>query len=120
MNFIPYLNAFSYLIQYGLIYSITLRRLNDISAPEWFGQVFLGVYGATSILLLINTLGLNYGLEMAQFFMYDLVNISTWGNMLTGFMILMFLGSAGMIYFGIKDSNPDIDPMHGPSPKYTL
>ena len=22
--------------------------------------------------------------------------------------------------YSIKDSNPDIDPMHGPSPKYTL
>jgi len=117
LGLIPYLDAFSYLIQFGLLSAITIRRLNDVPAPEWFGKIYLGIYGATTIILLIFTLASTYRLEIAEALIWDW---STFSNLMAVFSILLFIGAIGMIYFCIKDSNPEIDPMHGPSPKYTL
>ena len=119
VSFIPYLGAFSYLLEYALIYSITLRRLNDVPAPDWFGKAYLSIYGASSILLLIYVLGFTYDVGIAEGII-DLIGYSSFSNLMGVFYIGLFLGGIGMIYWGIKDSNPEIDPIHGPSPKYTL
>ena len=119
VGLIPYLGAFSHLLQYALLYSITIRRLNDIPAPDWFGKSLLGVYGATCILLALYELGYTYNVEYA-WEIIDVIGYSTFGNMLRVFAIGLAIGVMGMIYFGIKDSNPEIDPIHGPSPKYSL
>ena len=119
LSLIPYVGALVYLIQYGLLYSITIRRLNDVPAPEWFGKTYLGIYGAASILLLIWNLAVMNRVEFAGDLIY-LIGDDTFGVLLALFMIGMCIGGIGLIYFGIKDSNPEIDPMHGPSPKYTL
>ncbi len=119
LYFIPYLGAFSPMVSFGLLYSATLRRLNDVPAPEWFGKVFLGIWGVQAIFLLIYILGRVYYVDFFEGFIYGF-GYTKFENTMSFVSLLMSVASIGFIYFGIKDSNPNIDPMHGPSPKYTL
>ena len=119
LYFIPYLGALSPLVMFGLSYSAALRRMNDVPAPEWFGKVFLGIWGAQAIIMLFYTLGLVYYVGFFEEFIYGFGRKS-FENIMSVVSLLMFVASIAFIYFGIKDSNPEIDPMHGPSPKYTL
>ena len=118
LSLIPYLRAFSPLIIFFLLFSIVLRRLNDVLAPMWFGITFLCIWAANAILSLIYTLGIVYRVG----FIKGLVRAfgkSNYQLLMIGFGIMMLIAFIGFIYFGVKDSNPRINPDHGPSPKYS-
>ena len=119
LYFIPYLGALSTLISFGLLFSATLRRLNDVPAPDWFGKVYLGIWGIGSILNVFYSLGIVYNVGFFEGFIYGFGRSSFEGIMAI-ILILEFVAGVAFLYYGTRDSNPEIDPMHGPSPKYTL
>ena len=110
LSLIPYVNAFAYLIQFALIASITIRRLNDVPAPEWLGKAFLGINGMSSIVCCLGIL--------ADKGRWD--SLETLGVLLIIFGSLSFILGILILYFGVQDSNPYNDPKHGPSPKYSV
>jgi len=119
LYFVPFLGGFSPLLMFGLLCSASLRRLNDVPAPEWLGKVYLGVWGLNALILSIYLLGNVYDVDFFRGFIRGFGRHS-FENLMSGIGFLMFIGSIPFIYYSIKDSNPEIDPMHGPSPKYTL
>ena len=116
---IPYLGALSPLIGLGLLCSATLRRLNDVLAPDWFGKAYLGIWGVSSILNVVYSLGVVYDVGFFEGFIYGFGRSSFEGIMAI-INIIAFVAGIAFLYYGTRDSNPEIDPMHGPSPKYTL
>ena len=115
-GFIPYVGNLIYIVQFFLLYAITIRRLNDCSAPEWLAKMYPGVYGLYSICMVIFGFYTddNYG------FARDIIRFFGDGTSFFGIFIGAGILSLIVFIYSIKDSNPEIDPMHGPSPKYTL
>lgn len=113
LGFIPYVGCFSYLAQYCLLYAITLRRLHDCTAPEWVGNLYLGTYGAFSIisaLVELSSQGVDFANSILRLF----------GDSLSGILIASAAASLIAFIYSLKDSNPEIDPVYGPSPKYGI
>ena len=114
VGLIPYLGNFIYIVQYILLYAVTIRRLNDCSAPTWLRNIFQGGFALTSFCMMM----LGFALDGAE----GAISFIEWFGEY-GFMGMLIGGSILSIIvfvYSIKDSNPDIDPMYGPSPKYTL
>lgn len=119
LSFIPYLGALSPLISLVLLCSATLRRLNDVPAPDWFGKVYLGIWGVSSLLSVIYSLGVVYDVGFFEGFIYGFGR-SSFEGLMGIVLVLSLVPGIAFLYYGTRDSNPEIDPMHGPSPKYTL
>lgn len=114
------LQCFLFILQYMLLFSIIIRRLNDVPAPRWIGKVFLFCYGVFIFLTIIyygafiNNVDLFRDLVLyviGEYFFYNIYIISCFVMLVPGLM--------GLYYF-LQDSNQETDPKHGPSPKYTL
>ena len=119
ISIIPYVGAFSQLISLALLYAITIRRLNDVPAPKWVGKVYIGCWLVCCIIMLIYSLGVIYDVAFFEGFIYGFGRSNFTNLMGIVYIVEVVVGVIGLYYF-IKDSNPDIDPMYGPSPKYTL
>ncbi|MBP5715442.1 MAG: hypothetical protein J6X07_12235 [Prevotella sp.] len=115
LGFIPYVGNLAYIAQYFLLYSITIRRLHDCSAPEWLIKMYPGVFGLYSICMTL----FRFYTDDPYGFARDVIRFFG-GGFFYGIFILAGVLSLVVFVFSIKDSNPEIDPMHGPSPKYTL
>ena len=116
LGFIPFVGNLVYLAEFGLIYAITIRRLHDCTAPQWLCNMYPGVYALYSICMTL----FGFYTDDHYGFARDIIEFLGDGN----FFFTIFIGagilSLVVLIYSIKDSNPDIDPMYGPSPKYTL
>ena len=114
LSFIPYVGNLAYPAEAFLLYAIFLRRLYDCSAPDWLCKTVSSSLILTAVFGTIWGFALD-GVDLAE----DLIDLFGLDK------YLLFMGVFGIWYivgliYAIKDSNPNIDPMHGPSPKYTL
>ena len=114
LQFIPYVGSFAYIAQYFLLYAITMRRLHDCSAPEWVGNVYLGTCGLLSLIYALQGLAAQ-NVDIA----YDIINWFS-DSSLGGILIAASVGGLIAFIYLLKDSNPEVDPIHGPSPKYCI
>jgi uncharacterized membrane protein YhaH (DUF805 family) len=116
LSFIPFVGNLVYIAQFFLLYAITIRRLYDCSAPEWLSKMYPGVYALYSICMSLFGFYTNdpYG------FAGDIIRFLGDGTFFFSIFVLAGILSLVVFIYSIKDSNPEIDPMHGPSPKYTL
>lgn len=115
LGLIPFIGKFVYIVSFFLMYAITIRRLHDCSAPQWLCNMYPGVYGLYTICM---TLILFYSDDPFGF-AGDIIRFFGSGTFYGIFTVAGLLSLAVFVY-SIKDSNPEIDPMYGPSPKYTL
>ena len=117
IGFIPYVGNLVYIAQFFLLYAITIRRLYDCSAPEWLCKMYPGIYGLYSICMTL----FGFYTDDPYSFARDIIRfIDHDGNFFFTILILAGILSLVVFIYSIKDSKPEIDPMHGPSPKYTL
>ena len=115
LSFIPYVGNLLYIVEFFLLYAITIRRLHDCSAPDWLCKMYPGVFALYSICMVL----FGFYTDDPHGFARDIIRFFGDGGFIG---ILAGAGILSLIVFvySIKDSNPDIDPIHGPSPKYTL
>ena len=116
LGFIPYVGNLLYIVQFFLLYAITIRRLHDCSAPDWLSKMYPGVFGLYSVCMVL----FGFYTNDPHGFARDIIRFFGDGSGFYGIFILAGILSLVVFVYSIKDSNPDIDPMHGPSPKYTL
>ena len=79
--------------------------------------MYPGVFGLYSICM---TLFGFYTDDPYGFARYIIRFIDSDGTFFFGIFIVAGILSLIVFVYSIKDSNPEIDPMYGPSPKYTL
>lgn len=115
---IPHWGNLAFIVYFILIYGVTIRRLNDVFAPEWIGTSFLLSYGMLTPLLAVNTLADN-SVRLARDLKY-LIGTETFSTLLEIAEILCVLSSIVVIIFAIKDGDPETNPLHGDSPKYMV
>ena len=77
--------------------------------------MYLGVFGLYSICMTV----LGFYMDDNHGFARDIIRFLG-GEFFYGILIAAGILSLVVFVYSIKDSNPKIDPMHGPSPKYTL
>ena len=116
IGFIPYVGNLAYIVQFFLLYAITIRRLHDCSAPEWLSRMYPGVFGLYSICMTL----FGFYTDDPYGFARDIIRFLGDGNLFFSIFFLTGILSLIVFVYSIKDSNPEIDPMYGPSPKYTL
>ena len=113
VGFIPFIGNLVYIAQFLLLFSIIMRRFNDCSTPQEFSIIYLVIYGIGCV---FNTL-CDFA-EPGSKLYYSLIDIlgdsfQTYG------VLFIIVAIIGLLYL-VKDSNPEVDPIHGPSPKYTM
>ena len=117
ISLIPYVGNLVYIIQFFLMYAITLRRLHDCSAPDWLCKMYPGVFGLYSICMVL----FGFYTDAPYGFARDIIRfIDSDGTFFFSIFIVTGILSLIVFVYSIKDSNPEIDPMYGPSPKYTI
>ena len=116
LGFIPFVGNFVYIAQFCLLYAITIRRLHDCSAPELLVKMFPSMFAVSSICMAIFGFYSDDPYGLAR----DIILLVGDGYGFYGLFAASGIVSLIVLIYSIKDSNPDIDPMHGPSPKYTL
>ena len=116
ISFIPFVGNLAYIAQFFLLYAITIRRLYDCSAPEWLSKMYPGVYALYSICMSL----FGFYTDDPYGFARDIIRFLGDGTFFFSIFVLAGILSLVVFIYSIKDSNPEIDPMHGPSPKYTL
>ena len=117
LGFIPFVGNLVYIAQFFLLYAITIRRLYDCSAPEWLSKMYPGVFGLYSICMSL----FGFYTDDHYGFARDIIRfIDHEGTFFYTIFVLAGILSLVVFIYSIKDSNPEIDPIHGPSPKYTL
>ena len=112
-SFIPFIGKLVYIAQFLLLFSIILRRFNDCSAPREFAITYIIIYGLGCV---FNTLCAFA--EPGSDLYYSLIDIL--GDSFQTYGIIFLVISLIGLFYLVKDSNPEVDPIHGPSPKYTM
>ena len=113
VGFIPFIGNLVYIAQFLLLFSIIMRRFNDCSTPQEFSIIYLVIYGIGCI---FNTL-CDFA-EPGSKLYYSLIDIL--GDSFQTYGVLFIIVALIGLFYLVKDSNPEVDPIHGPSPKYTM
>ena len=117
IGFIPYVGNLAYIAQFFFLYAITIRRLQDCSAPDWLSKMYPVVFGLYSICMTL----FGFYADDHYGFARDIIRfIDRDGTFFYTIFALAGILSLVVFIYSIKDSNPDVDPIHGPSPKYTM
>ena len=113
VGFIPFIGNLVYIAQFLLLFSIIMRRFNDCSTPQEFSIIYLVIYGIGCV---FNTL-CDFA-EPGSKLYYSLIDIL--GDSFQTYGVLFIIVAIIGLFYLVKDSNPEVDPIHGPSPKYTM
>lgn len=113
MCFIPFIGNLFYLVDAFLMYAVFTRRLNDCRAPNWLRNTVLASVGVSGFLQFVWGFAME-DIDLAVDF------ISLMGRNFYFMQLAFSLWYLVGLIYAIKDSDPEVDPMHGPSPKYII